>query len=71
MGRRKAQPNQNLCVACGVCVHQCPREAIAIYKGCYAVVDSLKCIGCGLCQKACPADVITLVEEAEVYHGDK
>ncbi|MCR4675286.1 MAG: 4Fe-4S binding protein [Lachnospiraceae bacterium] len=70
MGKRKANPNKNNCVACGVCVGQCPREAISIYKGCYALVDTLKCIGCGICQKACPADVISMVDEGEVSCGN-
>lgn len=70
MVKKKANPNRNVCVACGVCVLQCPREAISIYKGCYAVVDNEKCVGCGLCAKACPANAITIVEEKqEVANG--
>lgn len=70
MVKKKANPNRNVCVACGVCVLQCPREAISIYKGCYAVVDNEKCVGCGLCAKACPANAITIAEEKqEVANG--
>ncbi len=70
MVKKKANPNRNVCVACGVCVLQCPREAISIYKGCYAVVDNEKCVGCGLCAKACPANAITIVEKKqEVANG--
>lgn len=36
----------------------CPKDAISIYKGCYAQIDEEKCIGCGICEKNCPAGVI-------------
>ena len=61
---RKAANDENRCVACGVCASQCPRQAIGIYRGCYAVVDLNSCVGCGVCEKACPAGSIR-VEEME------
>ena len=65
---RKAVNDIDRCVACGVCALQCPRNAISIYKGCYAVVDAGKCVGCGLCEKACPAGSINVME---VENGSK
>ena len=59
---RKAVNDTDRCVACGVCALQCPRNAISIYKGCYAVVDTGKCVGCALCEKACPAGSINVME---------
>ncbi|WP_026667113.1 4Fe-4S binding protein [Butyrivibrio sp. AE2005] len=59
---RKAAVDTNRCVACGVCALQCPREAIDIYRGIYAVVDVSKCVGCGICEKACPAGTVKVVE---------
>ncbi|MBQ6587698.1 MAG: 4Fe-4S binding protein [Butyrivibrio sp.] len=55
---KKAANDIKRCVACGVCALQCPRQAIDIYRGCYAVVDISKCVGCGICEKACPAGSI-------------
>ena len=57
--------DQTVCVACGVCMKACPREAVSIYRGCYAVVDGKKCVGCGLCAKACPAGCISTAERSE------
>ena len=54
----KAENEHDCCVACGVCVKVCPKDAISIYKGCYAVVDEEQCIGCGICEKNCPAGVM-------------
>ena len=65
---RKAVNDTDRCVACGVCALQCPRNAISIYKGCYAVVDAGKCVGCALCEKACPAGSINVME---VENGSK
>ena len=57
--------DQTVCVACGVCMKACPREAVSIYRGCYAVVDRKKCVGCGLCAKVCPAGCISTAERSE------
>ncbi len=59
---KKATVNLDRCVACGVCAMQCPRQAIEIYKGCYAVIDVIKCVGCGMCERACPAGAINVKE---------
>ncbi|MCR5272125.1 MAG: 4Fe-4S binding protein [Lachnospiraceae bacterium] len=68
--RQTANPKRNICVACGVCVLRCPREAIEVHKGCYAKVDESKCVGCGLCKEACPANAIFMIrEEREAKDG--
>ena len=64
--KKLAVPDRNVCVACGVCLKSCRKEALSIYKGCYAQVDESKCAGCGLCAKACPAGCITIRERSEV-----
>ena len=62
--KKLAIPDKNICVACGVCLKTCPREAISIYRGCFARISSEKCVGCGLCAKACPAGCITIAERS-------
>ena len=54
-----------VCVACGSCVKVCPLDAITIWKGIIAKVDSKRCVGCGKCAAECPASVITLVAREE------
>jgi len=64
--KRKLAKVSKECVACGSCVKVCPKQAITIYKGLFAKVDSEKCIGCKKCQKICPASVISMVEREEI-----
>ena len=64
--KRKAVPDKNICVACGVCLKACRKEAISIYRGCFAQVKAEKCVGCGLCAKACPAGCIAITERSDL-----
>ena len=64
--KRTAVPDKKICVACGVCLRTCRKEAISVYRGCFAQVDEEKCVGCGLCAKACPAGCIAITERSEV-----
>lgn len=61
MAKKLAQVSQKECVACGCCMKACPRKAISIPRGVYAVIDPKLCVGCGLCAKKCPADVISMI----------
>jgi len=60
--RYKAANERERCVACAVCVRVCPREAISIWHGCYAVVDDGRCVGCGRCEQVCPAGIMHKIE---------
>ena len=60
MAKRKAIVSTQECVACGCCIKVCPRSAISIPKGIYAMIDEELCVGCGKCAKECPASIITL-----------
>lgn len=60
MAGKKARANVALCKSCGLCIRNCPKEAIrrsgrfndAGYDE--IVVDGEKCIGCGICYTVCP-----------------
>ncbi|HCL02690.1 MAG TPA: 4Fe-4S ferredoxin [Lachnoclostridium phytofermentans] len=60
--KRMAEVLKKHCVACGVCVNVCPRDAITIYRGIHAAVNEERCIGCSKCSKACPAGTIQMME---------
>lgn len=60
MPKRKAVVNIRDCVACGCCIKVCPKNAISVPRGVYAVIDTALCVGCGKCAKECPASVIAL-----------
>ena len=66
MVKKLAKVSQKEWVACGCCMKVCPRKAISIPRGVYAVIDPKLCVGCGMCAKTCPADVISMISrEAE------
>ena len=58
--RKKAYVDINFCVACGICMKNCPISAINIEKGIYANINHDKCVGCAKCFKLCPASVIEM-----------
>ena len=49
------------CIACGLCVRNCPQQAIFL-KDNVAVIDYTKCNGCGTCVTKCPKKAIQWVE---------
>ena len=66
LSKRVAAVNKKKCVACGTCIKECPKNAISIWRGCYAVIEAAACIGCGKCAKVCPTGCIEVNErEAE------
>ena len=62
MAKRLAFVCKNDCVACGACIAVCPKGAITVHKGCYAIVDLELCVGCAKCEKVCPAGCIAVKE---------
>ena len=53
--------HKDSCDACGCCLKICPRQALDIWKGSYAIVSHDLCVGCGKCARECPASVIEIV----------
>ena len=45
------------CVACGVCIEECPVGAISM-NGEGAVIDERMCIRCGKCHDVCPQEAV-------------
>jgi len=45
------------CVACGVCIQECPVSAISMNESA-AVIDEKACIRCGRCHDVCPAEAV-------------
>ncbi|WP_135612859.1 4Fe-4S binding protein [Methanococcoides sp. AM1] len=52
--------NRDECVGCGVCVDDCPAEAITMDEENIAVVDAGKCTECGICVDSCPSEAISM-----------
>lgn len=63
-----AAVDESVCIKCGLCVHECPREIIRKEDGGYPQIVAAECIGCGACQAVCPvqAIVITAAEEQKI-----
>ncbi len=45
------------CIGCGICVKNCPQEAVHV-EDFHAVIDHEKCTGCGVCAEKCPKKCI-------------
>ena len=69
-GRKIPRIREELCSACGICVHDCPSGALGISapkeRGDILVYSELsapeKCSGCGICEKRCPINAIEMIK---------
>jgi len=52
----KPEMKEENCVACGMCIKNCPEKAIAYNAKNKAQIDYDKCIGCGQCVASCHYD---------------
>jgi len=57
---KKSQINENLCIACGTCIENCPVGAIEYNAQGRAEVQKEKCVGCMLCSNICRAMAIKM-----------
>ena len=46
------------CIACGICINQCPVDAITTDIDGKALINPDLCIACGICANSCPVDAI-------------
>jgi uncharacterized protein (DUF362 family)/Pyruvate/2-oxoacid:ferredoxin oxidoreductase delta subunit len=51
--------DHGVCIQCGICQKDCPRQAIAEQDG-HLVIDHRNCIRCFCCQEFCPQGAITV-----------
>lgn len=49
--------DEEKCVACGICVEECPVDAITMENQ-TARIDMEECIKCGLCHEVCPEGAV-------------
>jgi ferredoxin len=56
--------NEDLCSGCGICVEECPVDAIKQVDGGSAEICEAECVRCGRCHDVCP-------EEAVRHDGEK
>ena len=49
--------NEDLCVGCGVCVDDCPVDAISMEDE-RARINMNECIHCGICHSVCPEEAV-------------
>jgi NAD-dependent dihydropyrimidine dehydrogenase PreA subunit len=57
-GGMVAVVNREECQSCGICVEECPYEAIALDDEEIAMINKNKCRGCKRCIEACPVEAI-------------
>ncbi|MCJ7507364.1 MAG: DUF362 domain-containing protein [candidate division Zixibacteria bacterium] len=58
--------DKKLCTFCGICVNNCPMDAITI-KAKVFEVDDKKCVRCGRCVKVCPERALKIPFSAENF----
>lgn len=49
--------DKNKCTGCGLCIRECPVEAISLKQG-KAEIDMDKCIRCGKCHDICSQEAV-------------
>jgi len=47
-----------MCTGCGICVKECPVDAIAIVPNGFAEINEDECIRCGRCHDVCPQQAV-------------
>jgi ferredoxin len=50
--------DESLCTGCGICVKECPVDAIVLSDSQRAVLNEQECVRCGICHDVCPQDAV-------------
>jgi len=74
MGESVIRIIEELCTGCGLCVAQCPQDAIGLAFG-KAWIDQGRCTSCYRCIEVCPQaaireEVRVSLEEVKAYVSD-
>lgn len=56
--------DQDVCIACGVCIESCQFDALTLED--VLRVDEIRCVGCGVCVPNCPQQALVLVRREDV-----
>jgi len=48
------------CTGCGICVYECPNNALKIVSDIAEHIDPENCNGCGECENVCPNEAIKM-----------
>ncbi len=57
-GIEAAEIISDKCIACQICIGECPVGAIELSPEGVARIDPEVCVGCGKCQESCPVDAV-------------
>ncbi|MDR0767281.1 MAG: 4Fe-4S binding protein [Methanosarcinales archaeon] len=52
--------NRDECISCGLCIDECPYDALSFDAEDISTVDPDLCVECGACVLVCPVAAITL-----------
>lgn len=65
--------NEDVCIQCGVCSYECPKQVIIKKRGQFPIVRFEQCIGCGKCATVCPVRAINIepVDKQVTLSGKK
>ncbi len=64
----RAEPSDERCAKCYMCIEACPFAAISVNANGNLVVDIIKCRGCGVCAATCPSKAIELKYYRDVQY---
>jgi len=52
--------NADSCSSCGICIVECPTDALAMIGGAPVLFRPEACSYCGVCEAVCPEEAISL-----------
>ena len=52
--------DEDVCIRCGVCAFECPKQIIIKKRGKVPIIRFDQCIGCGKCASVCPVKAISI-----------